>query len=506
MERAGTLMAVNWRRAGVIAGAAAALTVYVALAVFAALVFPPSAALFAAPLLVAIALKAPRLRAARKPLVLTLLFAGLFLLPLWPTYLNLKFGPLPILTPPRLLLYAATALWLYDMTVSPLRRGQLAAALRRGRLIVVPVAVLWALSLVSVPFATGKAMAGAEFFRQTAIWLLPFLVAATYVRRPREFRAAIVLVAIAAGVAGAIAIAEFATGRLLASLLSPFVSGDAEWLRVAQASKIRDGVFRAQGPHTHPLSLGEFLAFAAPIVLALAVSARKSGSRLAWALCLILVVGGALATSSRGAFLALAASLAVAGVIFAVRFLRSAAAWRRRPAAGLVMALALLASPALVVGAQSVITGRGGESAARSSQGRIDQIEQAIPKIMKRPIAGYGPGRAARVLGYWGLTLTIDNYYLSLALDLGLPGPLAFAGILIGMMSLALGRSQGRRRDIAAIHVGLAGGAAALLLMRSITSQAGNLGLLYVLLGAMAGAAVRAARRRRSAGAQFSAG
>lgn len=488
----------DWRRAGLVAGGAAALTLYVALAVFATLIFPPSVALFVAPLLVAIAVKAPALKAAPKRLALALVFSGLFLLPLWPAYINLKVGPLPILTPPRILLYAATALFLYDMAVSPLRRGQLAQALKRGRAIAFPVGLLWALSLISVPVATGKAMAAAEFLRQTAIWFLPFLAAATYVRRPREFRTAIYLLAAAAGVSGAIALAEAGTGRLLASLLSPFVSDDAEWLRVAQSAKIRDGVFRAQGPHTHPLSLGEFLAVLAPVVFGLAISARKSGARLAFAVCLLLIVGGALATNSRGAFLAIAVSMSAAGAIFAVRFLRRAAAWRFRPAAGLVMALALLASPAIVVGAAGVVTGQAGESAARSSQGRIEQIEQAIPKIMQRPVAGYGPGRAARVLGFWGLTLTIDNYYLSLALDLGLPGPLVFAAILMAMGGLALARAGRSPRELAAIHVGLAGSAAAMLLMRSITSQTANLGLLYLLLGMMAGAAAAARRRRRA--------
>lgn len=497
MVRAETISGLDWRRVGILAGGSAALTAYVAAAVFAALVFPPSAALFFAPVLMAIAIKAPALRAAPKGLVLSLLFIGVFLLPLWPTYLNFKLGPLPILTPPRLILYAATAIFLYDMTVSPLRRGQLAQAMKRGRLVAAPVAILWTLSLVSVPIATGKAMAAAEFFRQTVIWFLPFLAAATYVRRAREFRTAIALVAIAAGLSGAIAIVEFGTGKLLASVLSPFISGDAEWLRVAQASKIRDGVFRAQGPHTHPLSLGEFLAIAAPIAFGSALSARKPSAKLAWTACLLLIVGGALATSSRGAFLAIAVSMSAAGVIFAIRFLKRAASRRFRPAAGLVMALALIASPAIIVAAEGVVSGRGGESASRSSQGRIDQIEQALPKIMKRPIGGYGPGRAARVLGFWGLTLTIDNYYLSLALDLGLPGPAAFALILFGMWRLALRRSEGPQRDIAAINVGLAGSATAFVLMRSITSQAGNLGLLYILLGMMAGAAACAARRKR---------
>lgn len=488
MNLAAAIPNLDWRRIAVRAGLGVAFTLFIAVAVFGSLIFPPAAVLFFAPVMAAIAIKAPSLRAAPKQIVMPLLYAGVFLLPLWPVYLNLKLGPAPILTPPRLILYAVTAFWIYDMTVSALRRGQLRQALTRGWLIAAPIGFLWALSLVSTPLAEGKSVAAAEFFRQTTVWWIPFLVAATYVRRAREFRRCVVLAAIAAGALGAIALCEVATGKLLANLLSPFIRDDQTWLQAAQALKIRDGVFRAQATHTHPLSLGQFLAMLAPVALALCVSARSNSRRVLWAICLLLVVGGALAANSRGAFLGLAVSLFAAAAIFAFRFLKRASSWRFRPAAGLVMAIALVLSPVMAVGAGAMIAGKGGESAARSSQSRADQIEQAIPKIMKRPLTGYGPGRAARVLGYWGTTLTVDNYYLTTALDLGVLGPLGVLAGIGGMGALSLRRSTRPPRSLAAIHVGLFGAAAALAMMLAITSQTGNFGFLFVLLGAMAGA------------------
>lgn len=486
-----------WLRALALGGAVIGFTIYISLAVFGALIFPPAAILFLAPVAVVVAMAAPAMRAAPKKLVMFLIYASALTLPLWPIYLHVKLGPAPILTPPRFMLYVVTALWLYDMMVSRLRRGQFIAALRRGRSVAAPVAFLSLLGLLSVPMAEGRLIAGQEFFRQTTIWLIPFLAAMTYVRRPREFKTIILLLTAAGGVSGAIAIAELSSGRLLANLLSPFIADNGEWLRSAQEMKIRDGVFRAQGPHTHPLSLGEFLALTAPIAFGLTICARTSARRLCWGLCLALIVAGAFATNSRGALLAIAIALTTAGAVFAYRFLKRAAAWRFRPAAGLAMALMLVSAPVLAVGAHGVVTGDAGASAARSSQSRIDQIEQAWPKIMKRPALGYGTGRAARVLGYWGATLTVDNYYLNLALDLGLPGPLALLAAFAAMGATALKRSAGGPRDMAAIYVGLAGAATALAVTRTIVSQTGNLSILYLLLGGMAGAAAMGRARRR---------
>lgn len=491
----GGLLARRAREGARIAG----LTAGLALATLAALIFPPAAILALAILLAAAAAKAPRRRAVPKKFLMPLLYASAASLPLWPVYLHLKLGPAPILTPPRVLIYALTICWIYDMAVSPLRRGQFLTAMRRGALIAVPVTALWMLSLLSLPFAEGRLIAAQEFFRQTTIWLAPFLAVLTYVRRTRELRRVLALLAAAAGASGAVALIETASGHLLASALSPFVSDAGSWLEAAQTQKVRDGVFRAQGPHTHPLSLAEVLAAFAPIALGFAVAARRHATRLLWLFCLALIVGGVLATSSRGALVAIIFALGIASFILAGRVLQRESAFRWRPAAGLALMLMIVAAAPLGIAAHKMISGAAGESAARSTQSRIDQIEQAWPLIAERPLGGYGTGRAARVLGYWGATLTVDNYYLNLALDLGLPGPAALLAIFAGMALFAMRRARRAPPDIAPIFAGLASAALALAMCRMILSQTGNLAILYLLLGAMAGsaAAPRAQRALR---------
>jgi len=490
MMGAGFYETGSLRRMAMTAIAFAAFAAYVAVATMATLFVPAAFVVFLAPLVLISIAAAPRARCAPKHIIMLLIFAGAALMPLWPTYLHLKLGPAPIITPPRLIFYAVTAFWLYDMAASPIRRGQFLVALKRSFWLSAFVVGFFVLNAISVPIAEGTRFAGQEFFRQIVIWFLPFCAYVTYVRKFSEFKTIVAALTISAAIAAAIAIIELGTGTLLATKLAPFISADAEWLRIAQELKNRDGVFRAQSTHTHPLSLGEYLGMCAPLALAFAVAARKA-KRALWLAILIIILCGLAATNSRGALFAIIAGLGLTGGVIIIGMLRDKRLYRFRPVIGLASLFLIAASPVLVAGAHQVISGDSGTSAARSSQGRIDQIKMAWPKIVKRPIGGYGTGRAARIIGYWGRTLSVDNYYLSLAVELGFPGPVCFLGIMI-----IAGRSSWRRSrflppDERWVLIGFAGALAAFAISRTIISQTGNLAYFYPLLGAYIGAAAR---------------
>jgi hypothetical protein len=459
---------------------------YAAMATATGMIFPPVLILFAAPFLVAIALCAPKAKPVNAAFARRLMYAGVLLLALWPVYLNFKLGPLPILTPPRAVIYVFTALWLYDMAVSPIRRARLVRTLKRSWLITAPVAAFFAVSAAGAPFAQGKVVAIAEFLRQSAIWLLPFLAALTYLRRQSHLLTVLKLIAIAGAVSGLIALLELASGKLLATALSPLI-GDGQWLDLAQQQKIRDGVFRAQAGHTHPLSLGEFLGFAAPLAFGFLFQARRLVAQLFWGASSLLVIGGVFATSSRAALLCVGLSLILSMTFLVAKSLRRPRGAFYRPAAGLLAIMFIAATPLAAGGTYNLLVGATGEQAARSSQGRADQIEQALPKILARPATGYGSGRAAVVLGFWGNTLTIDNYYLTLALDLGLGGPPIFLTMLfgLGVASVKLARAAPR---CSAPLMGLAFAALTFALTRSILSMTGNISILYFVLAAAGGA------------------
>jgi hypothetical protein len=479
------------------AGWWAGFTLYVALAAAAAVILPPLAFLFLLPPVAILWAKAPEARAVPRELALALILIATILLAVWPVYIFVKLGPAPILTPPRIVLYVVSAMWLYDMAVSRWRRAQFSLAVRRSRTVTWSVFGLFGLGLLSLPLAEGRALAIPEFFRQTMIWLLPFCAVLTYCRRKRDFERIIKAFVIGGVIVAGIAVVEAATQQLMAIVLSPLIQGDAVWLQNVQLQKIRDGFFRAQASHTHPLSLGEHMAFVAPFALALAARAKEPRVKWLWGAAFLLILLGAIATNSRGAALGMTIALGFMTVVFTVRFFATARAARFRPLVGLATALLLLSSPVIAVGTYKLVSGAGGASASNSSQARLDQIEQAWPKLMKRPVLGYGAGRASRVLGFWGQTLTIDNFYLSLALDLGFPGPLAFLAMLAAFGFAGLKRAMTAQPEMTAIYLACAASAASIAISRTITSQTGNLAMIFVLIAAFAGAQAASAARQR---------
>lgn len=483
-------------RAAGATGIALALTLYAALAAAATVIYPPIGAAFLLPPAIAILAVAPAAKAAPRRLAFSLLLIAAFLLPVWPVYLFVKLGPLPILTPPRLVLYAVSAIWAYDMSFSPLRRAQFALAVRKSGALSAIIFFFFVLGLMSLPFAEGRSISIPEFIRQLMIWLVPYCAALTYCRRQQDFILLMKALTLGAFVVAVIAIGEALSRQLLASILSPYIADDAEWLRNVQTEKIRDGVFRAQSTHTHPLSLGEHLALSAPFALAFFLSARRVRGRLLWAAALAVIALAAITTNSRGAMLVMVLSLGSMSALLGYRFLKRAAASQWRPFAGLIVLCCVVVSPVAAVGALAIISGEGGQSAANSTQSRADQMEMAWPKIVKRPVGGYGTGRAARVLGYWGRTLTIDNYYLTLALDLGLPGPLTLLAMMVAWGWTALKRSRASHPSLGVVYVASFAAAASVAISRSITSQTGNIAIIFMILAAFAGASVSFSRRK----------
>ncbi|MEM8772215.1 MAG: O-antigen ligase family protein [Pseudomonadota bacterium] len=479
-----------------------AFTGYVAFATAATLFFPFAFPLFLAPALFFILGAAPRARAFPRRLVWPLVLTGAALMPFWPNYVNVSIGSLPILTPPRIIFYLLSLIWIYDMVASPWRRGVFLTALLRRRWLAASVLGFFVLCLLSIPLAEGTRFAAQYFFRQIMIWLLPFCICVAYVRRWRDFRTIIVASVIGAAAAGAIAIGEVATNTLVASKLAPIFLSDGEWLRIIELEKSRDGVFRAQSTHTHPISLGEFLGLAAPFAIVLILSGKGWG-RAFWALAFCLIVMGALATGSRGALLGVVAGAGVTLGALVLRVLRDPRQYKFRPAIGLASVMLIAASPIMGAVAYKMITGGAGTAASRSSESRIDQIKMGWPSIKKRPVIGYGTGRAAKVVGFVGRTLSLDNYYLSLTVDLGFPGPIIFIAMMVIAINIAMKEAKTGPPSIRWLLIAFAGAMASFAVSRIILSQTGNLNYIYPLIGAFLGAsafsasAPRRARHRR---------
>ena len=122
---------LNPMRKFVTAFSAAGFIAYTGIAIFATLIFPPAIIVFLAPFgMIAVAFT-PRGQSVPQTIIWPLILAAAALMPFWPTYIHVKLGPLPILTPPRIIFYILTLFWIMDMLASPLRRGQFRHALKK---------------------------------------------------------------------------------------------------------------------------------------------------------------------------------------------------------------------------------------------------------------------------------------------------------------------------------------------------------------------------------------
>ena len=134
-------------------------------------------------------------------------------------------------------------------------------------------------------------------------------------------------------------------------------------------------------------------------------------------------------------------------------------------------------------------------------------MEFAWPKMLQRPVLGWGTGRSVKILGWYGATLSIDNYYLNLGLELGFPGPIVF---LAGFIALAATGLRWGLRDVRDPYSGLyfafAGLAICFAITRMILSITTNIELFMVLTAAFIGAAQPQRRNRPFRSAFVSAG
>jgi O-antigen ligase len=128
----------------------------------------------------------------------------------------------------------------------------------------------------------------------------------------------------------------------------------------------------------------------------------------------------------------------------------------------------------------------GGGSTTYSNQARIDQLHSGIPKILNRPV-GYGAGQGADELGYVNLagTMTIDNYYLLIALEYGILGFILYYGaialVIYHAAKHSLLREPESREHTFLIPVAIS--LSVFFIIKSIFSQMGNHTLQFMMIG-----------------------
>lgn len=428
----------------------------------------------------------PKRDAAPDGVLNLLLWLLIGLIHLWPPYVVYRIGNMPTLNPTKLawLMFLMPATYSILSCRQPMAR--MAARCKTHPILISSILFLFAWRIVSSaggvqPVAQILGL-GAEI---VSCYLVFFIVLAVLRDEQDVFRLLGLLLLVALLQAGLASYESFVKHTLFDRFIVMSATDSLTMLDTLR-EKFRDGHYRAQGTFEHPMVLAEFMAMMVPLAAALFLT--KAGRLARWAAAgfVPLAIAMIVASRSRSGIAVLLIAVLLVGLLLMLPRGKG-----RRDANLAVLTAALLLPFLLPLGyfagneLFALIAGRS-HSEAGSTMARVLMLERGIPLLAGHPIFGFGNGMGAVKLGFFdGVRFNIDNYWLGLALDAGVPGLLAFAIVFGAAIGLGL-RIYRLRLDRAGTTAGLI--AIALLmfvLTKTVLSISSGLTLAYILIAAI---------------------
>ena len=420
-----------------------------------------------------------------------LVFAFVVLLLCWPDYIAIALPGMPWITVVRLTTVPLALVFLLNISQSADFRSQLKAVIGVAPSVTICLLLVTLLAAVSIAFSVQTSYSMNKWIVLLLSGTLIFFVSAFVFSRPgRAIKLAWTLWGVTLLIC-LIALRERQHEVIpWAGHIPSFLKIDPLTSQQIFTSKARaaTGVYRVQSKFTTPLSLAEFLAMSWPFLLHFAITGTRWTVRIAAVATLALMTFVIVLTDARLGFVGLFVTLLL--YLLAWGTLR----WKRDrksvfgPAIVLgypVLALCFVAGTFMIGRLRALVWGTGAQQA--STDGRADQLASGIPMVLSHPW-GYGIGRAAETLGYRDDDLvTIDSYYLSIALELGIVGfILYYATFLLGIWQGAkasLVQDDENGAWIVPIAIALVN----FVVIKSVLSQQENHPFAFLLLGAAVG-------------------
>lgn len=425
----------------------------------------------------------------------------------WPDYLALSLPGLPWISALRLFGGPMMAILVISAFGSPRFRTRMLELLSGDRVIALGVVIFMLIAGISVGISRHVGASAGRYFVAVMAWLSVFMVAVHFFVIPGNVRRFAKFLTVAVFLSMAIALYEARFSALPWKNRIPwFLDVGAANIDMLMQGTARaaTGIYRVQSKFSTSLGLGEFFGLALPPILYLTMTTRSTLFRLLIFASLPLMFYVVLRTDSRLAFVSFLSSLVIFVLFAAVD------RWRTRKDS-LFAPTIVLAYPFFVaaLGLLSLFWKRlsnlvwGGGAQSFSNASREVQMHIALPKIAHNPL-GYGMGEGAGVVGYIAPGtdfVTIDSYFLSVALDYGVLGFIVFYGTFLWAIGRA-GVTAFQSRDPEVVF--LAPCAISLinfLISKSIYSQQENHPLAFALLGMVVALLYRHRQQRRASAA-----
>lgn len=365
-----------------------------------------------------------------------LFFAFYFALSVWPDYLAFEFGQLPWITAVRIIAIPLCLLLLVSLSQSRDLRGNLVKRLNSAPWVWKLLLTYFVISFLTLGLSNEPVTSVNKFIIAIYAWGTMFLAAALIFAQPGRVRRFAVMLWVGLLITCFIGLWEHRIGKVpWAGNIPSFLKIDDEVVGrvLSGAARAAIGEHRVQAKFTTPLSMAEFLALVTPFVMHFIARGRSIMERAAALVTLPLIFFLIDKTDSRlgviGFFLAIFGYLFLAAVQYWKRNRESVFAPLIVAAYPVMMVLVVIAS-FTVTRIRTMVWGGGAHQA--SNDARAAQIERGIDILMRQPF-GHGIGSAADTLGYANAvgTVTIDNYFLSIALEAGIIGFIAYYGAFV---------------------------------------------------------------------------
>ncbi len=382
----------------------------------------------------------PELPAVSDKLVRRLFLAMLIVDLCLPAYYTIDLKGLPWISARRIVTFALIVVFAYAISSSSAAREQIAANLRSAKSISISALGFLIMVILSVFTSVRPPESLSQAFEVMLNWYVPFLAVLYAIRSERDILLLVRVIAVCALFVSGAAVVEFIIHQRIfvnlipEPLLSSLIEANPVFAIFVNTPAYRLGVWRSVSIYTTPLSLGEFGAMVAPLGLFYLVHGRAFFSRAFGILVLASCLLAVFCSGSRGGYLGFILGSGIFTVLWTVRTLRL-------DKGSLAPALVAFCGSTgfAVLFALIIFWGRlrhmvlGGGYESYSDQGRIDQVNMALPHILSNPFTGHGIGLGAQVVGFTepGGLLTLDSYVLTLLVETGLPGLLFFFGMIV---------------------------------------------------------------------------
>lgn len=354
-------------------------------------------------------------------------YFSIALLFLWPRYVYIPIDALPTKNPQRMFYLLFICYWLTKMLTM---KGSIHYAKKQiylNRKIILLILVYFVWQIVSLLFSespiTSLTIVSVGVFE----YLVPFFIVITVLRNIGDIDNFINVILFTTFIICIIGVIEAFVQHNLFESFIPAVEKNIEYLIQVSGSKFREGGHRVQSTFNHPVLLGEYLSLIIPLILYRFFVMEKK--RIIMVFLFVLICFILIKTRARTGLAGLGIIVFFGTLLFNYRINVSKRYSKRLsyllvPILIIIVPLAYYLLQALVIGRTSTESG--------STMIRIMILKQGIPLFLEAPFFGYGPGFGAITLNFtnnYG-QITLDNYYLLLLLDTGLPGLMSFLAVI----------------------------------------------------------------------------